>query len=292
MKQNTRVNNRINGRSGSQPHAAQRAGRRAAGFGPLRHGYATRLATVERAARVAAAAKATTAKATTFFSKEAREGSTLNFYHLFWIFVISSVIGLVLETIYHALVFGGYESRVGLVWGPFSPIYGCGAVLFTLLSRGKQVERRSRTIIMVFLTCAIGGAALEFIASWLMQNVFGVVAWDYSGEFLNIDGRTSLLFGVLWGLLGTAWICWFLPVMIRVIDRIPENRHVIVTMLLSLFMLLNILTTLMAVGRAYERSQGIAEQTQIDALLDFVYSDEVLAKRFENAAIYPEGEGE
>jgi uncharacterized membrane protein len=240
----------------------------------------------------ARAAKAQIVNARTFFSRDAREGSTLNFYHLFWIFVISSFIGLVLETIYHALVFGGYESRVGLVWGPFSPIYGCGAVLFTLLSRGRQVERRSRTIITVFLTCAICGAALEFVASWLMQNLFGVVAWDYSGEFLNIDGRTSLVFGVLWGVLGTVWICWFLPVMIKIIDRIPENRHVIVTMLLSLFMLLNVLTTLMAVGRAYERSQGAIEQTRIDAFLDSVYTDELLAKRFENTTINSGEQGE
>ncbi|MDR2671701.1 MAG: putative ABC transporter permease [Coriobacteriales bacterium] len=223
-----------------------------------------------------------------FFSKKHRQGSALNYYHLFWIFVISSVLGLVLETVYHFVVFGGYEARFGLVWGPFSPIYGCGAVFFTLVSRGRRVERKSRFIINVFLSCAIGGAVLEFVASWLMQTFFGVVSWDYSGTFLNFDGRTNLFFGVMWGLLGTAWICWCLPTIIRFIDRIPENRHVLATVLLSLFMALNILTTIMAVNRAYERSQGLPAQSQLEQLLDREYSDEFISERFENATILPE----
>lgn len=227
-------------------------------------------------------------KPVNFFSKDAMDKSPLNFYHLFWIFVTASFIGLVLETIYHFFVFGGYESRAGLVWGPFSPIYGCGAVLFTLISRGKQVERKSRAIIIVFLTCALAGTVLEFIASWIMQNIFGVVAWDYSSEILNIDGRTSLVFGIMWGLLGTVWICWFLPVIIKLIDHIPEGKHAIVTILIGIFMLLNILTTFMAVGRAYERSQGVPEQSQIDAIMDTLYGDDFIKERFENATINPD----
>jgi uncharacterized membrane protein len=226
-----------------------------------------------------------TDKARVFFSKEHRDGSLLNYFHLFWIFVIASVIGLALETVYHFVIFGNYESRAGLVWGPFSPIYGCGAVFFTLLSRGRQVEKKSRAIIGVFLACAVGGSVLEFVASWVMQTFFGVVSWDYSGTFMNIDGRTNLFFGVIWGILGTTWICWFLPTIIKFIDRIPESRHVLVTVLLSLFMALNILSTVMAVGRAYERAQGVPAQGSMEALLDAQFSDEFLRERFENAQI-------
>jgi uncharacterized membrane protein len=238
-------------------------------------------------ARISSRRRAAVAKSLSFFSKEARDCSPLNYYHLFWIFIIASFVGLVLETVYHFVVFGGYESRVGLVWGPFSPIYGCGAVLFTLLSRGRHVERKSRVIITVFLTCAFAGTILEFMTSWLMQSFFGVVAWDYSDEFLNIDGRTSLFFSVIWGVLGTVWICWFLPGIIRLIDRIPDRRHALVTALVSLFMLLNILTTVAAVGRAYVRSQGIAEQSQLGAIMDRMYDDEFIEKTFENATIDP-----
>lgn len=56
----------------------------------------------------------------------------LSFLLLFWVFVSASVLGLALEDVFHVLVYGGYESRAGFVWGPFSPIYGVGAVALTL----------------------------------------------------------------------------------------------------------------------------------------------------------------
>ena len=80
----------------------------------------------------------------------------LDFFNLFWIFVIASVAGVVIESIYHVLVvdFGHYEDRAGLLWGPFSPIYGFGAVLMTLaLNRFHNAP-----IPVVFLVSAVIGA--------------------------------------------------------------------------------------------------------------------------------------
>ena len=58
---------------------------------------------------------------------------TPSLYQYIIIFLISSVLGLLLETVYTLVVFGVLESRVGLIWDPFSPLYGCGAVLLTAL---------------------------------------------------------------------------------------------------------------------------------------------------------------
>ena len=60
------------------------------------------------------------------------------FLNCFIIFLISSILGLLLETVYTLVVFGVFESRAGLVWGPFSPLYGCGAVLLTALLWGAR----------------------------------------------------------------------------------------------------------------------------------------------------------
>ncbi len=45
----------------------------------------------------------------------------LNMQLLFWLFVVASIAGLAIETAFHAVVFGGYESRPGLVWGRSPP---------------------------------------------------------------------------------------------------------------------------------------------------------------------------
>jgi len=54
---------------------------------------------------------------------------SLDFFNLFWLFAIGCVFGLVIETIYHFVLFGEYQDRAGFLWGPFSPIYGFGVVI-------------------------------------------------------------------------------------------------------------------------------------------------------------------
>ena len=54
---------------------------------------------------------------------------SVSFYHLVVIFTFASVLGLVLETLWWLVTQGSLQHRYGMVWGPFSPLYGIGAVL-------------------------------------------------------------------------------------------------------------------------------------------------------------------
>ena len=101
---------------------------------------------------------------------------SIDYFTLFWLFMTGCVFGLVVETAYHAIVFGGYESRPGLVWGPFSPIYGTGAVVLTVVAaRFSHLGAPA-----MFLVAALVGSGVEVAAGWLMEVLFGAVAWDYS----------------------------------------------------------------------------------------------------------------
>ena len=85
----------------------------------------------------------------------------LSFFTLFWIFFSASILGLFLEDIFHLVVYGGWESRAGFVWGPFSPIYGVGAVVLTLsLNRFYYTHD-----LIIFLVAMVLGSCLEFGAS-------------------------------------------------------------------------------------------------------------------------------
>lgn len=53
---------------------------------------------------------------------------TALFMRYFWIFMVCCVAGLVVEEIYHLAVFHEIENRTGLLFGPFSPIYGIGGM--------------------------------------------------------------------------------------------------------------------------------------------------------------------
>ena len=87
----------------------------------------------------------------------------LDFFNIFWLFTIASVGGLIVETIYHMALYNGeLQDRAGLLWGPFSPIYGCGAVLVTVcLNRLWKANP-----FLIFCASAVIGGAFEYCTSW------------------------------------------------------------------------------------------------------------------------------
>jgi len=50
---------------------------------------------------------------------------------IFWLFVIGSIVGYIYEMIVVLVQKGYFESRQGLIYGPFTPIYGirCSSIL-------------------------------------------------------------------------------------------------------------------------------------------------------------------
>lgn len=214
---------------------------------------------------------------------------TLNFFNLFWVFVICCVLGLAIEDIYHVTVVdpGHYQDRAGLLYGPFSPIYGIGAVLMTIaLNRFHD-----KNPLLIFLVSAVIGGAFEFFVSWFMQTAFGIVAWDYSGTFLSIDGRTNGMFMAMWGILGLVWIKLLLPVMLRIVNLIPWNWRYIVTTVCAALMLADCLLTLAALDCWYQRMAGTMDYQNPSAIVQFCnrhYTDEFMVDRFQTMTMNPD----
>lgn len=209
---------------------------------------------------------------------------SLNFFNLFWIFTICCVIGLILETIYHAVVFGGYEDRSGMLFGPFSPIYGFGAVLMTLVLN----RFHHKSWIMIFLVSAVIGGAFEYLVSWFMQFAFGVIAWDYSGTWLSIDGRTNGQFMIFWGILGLAWIKFLLPQVLRMVKLIPWNWRYTLTVVCASLLILDGTMTLMSLDFWYERSSGSVPEKPVELFFADHFDDDFMQNRFQSMSIDPE----
>ena len=131
----------------------------------------------------------------------------LCFYKLLWIFLVGCVIGCLVEMLWCYLNEGFFESRQGLIYGPFSPVYGLGAVLFTLV----MYRFKHSSSFIIFLVSAAVGALFEYVCSWVQEMAFGTVSWEYSNEPLNLNGRTSLSFAVMWGVLGLVFMKHVLP---------------------------------------------------------------------------------
>ena len=213
----------------------------------------------------------------------------LNFFNLFWIFVIACVAGLAIEVIWHMAVVdpGVYQDRAGLLYGPFRPIYGVGAVLMTIaLNRFHD-----KNPLVIFLVAALIGGAFEFFVSWFMQTAFGIVAWDYSGTFLNIGGRTNFMFMCMWGLLGLVWVKFATPLLLKIVNLIPWNWRYAVTTVCAALMLVNCVLTLSALDCWYQREAGTMDYEHASAITRFCnehYDNEFMVKRFQSMTINPD----
>lgn len=210
----------------------------------------------------------------------------LNFFNLFWIFVVASIIGDVVETLYHywVVVPGEWQDRAGLLYGPFSPIYGCGALLMTLFLNRLY----KRNVLIIFLCSAVIGGAFEYFVSYFMQYTFGAVAWDYTGQWLSIGGRTCGMAMIAWGLLGVIWLKILLPLLLHIVNLIPWNWRYAVTAVAAALMLVDCIMTLQALDCWYERLAGRPVVTPIQDFYAQYYDNEYMAHRFQSMTIDPE----
>ena len=209
----------------------------------------------------------------------------LNFFNLFWIFTVCCVLGLIIETVYHFVVVdpGHYQDRAGLLFGPFSPIYGFGAVLMTVaLNRFHD-----KNVVLIFLVSAVIGGAFEYLTSWFMQFAFGIVAWDYSGTFLSIDGRTNGMFMAMWGVLGVVWIKLCLPWMLKLVNLIPWNWRYAVTSVCAALMIVDGAMTLLSLDCWYQRMAGKPAETAMAQFFDRNFDNEYMQERFQSMSIDP-----
>lgn len=211
----------------------------------------------------------------------------LEFFNIFWLFMIGCVFGLVVETIYHLAVYGEWQDRAGLLWGPFSPIYGCGAVVLTACLNRLW---RSHPM-LIFCASAVIGGAFEYFVSWFMEVAFGITAWDYTGQWLSIDGRTSGKYMVFWGFLGVVWIKLLLPRILWLINRIPWKVRYSLTAVVFVFMLVNAAMTLMAFDCWYGRVSGNEPDSPVTWFFAEHYDNAYMEHRFQTMSIDPSRSG-
>lgn len=204
--------------------------------------------------------------------------------NIFWVFVLGSVLGLALETLYVLILYGKLEDRAGLLFGPFSPLYGCAALTMTFLG-GRLKER---PLVVIFAACAFTGGALEFFTSWFLQTAFGIVAWDYSGSWLSFEGRTNGYFMILWGVLGLAWTKGMVPLIARYGTAAIKKIDHRLTLACAVFMLVNIVLTVTTIDCWFMREAGNSSQTDLQILCGELFDNGFMANRFQTMSINPD----
>lgn len=204
----------------------------------------------------------------------------VSIWRIFAYFIIYSVIGYIIETLFGMVTKGVWESRQSFLYGPFCAIYGLGAVVMILAL--KYFNKNYNTL---FIGGFIVGSIVEYIVSWYGDVFLNVKWWDYSDMPLNINGRICVFFSLFWGFLAIYLMAYANPRVDRLINKIKGKfalkKLKVITMIIIVFMFVDCVLTgiaikLFMVRKVHEYDLNVSNKQEIEEVYNVVYGNEDL----------------
>ena len=150
--------------------------------------------------------------------------------NLLFMFFLFSFIGWTWECALEYFKQGFFVNR-GTMWGPWVPIYGAGGVMMIVLLNRFQ----SKPLFTFFAGVVVAGI-MEYTTATYLWYVEHLKYWDYSGYFLNIQGRICLEGLIFFGIMGLSGIYFFAPLADNLLEKIPlKIRKIVITVLIVVF---------------------------------------------------------
>ena len=230
-------------------------------------------------------------------SKKVKKGIFgYSFWQILEYFIVYSILGYVIETLYGLLTKGVIESRQSMLYGPFCCIYGLGAIC--LLCIPKSAKKNNWTL---FIAGFIIGSVVEYIVSWVGEVIFNIKWWDYSNFPLNINGRVCVYFSIFWGILTICLNKVINPTVDKVLGKVPMKILHVLTVIIMIFMAFDFIISSFALKMFetrliynynlevqgaedyYEKYLDIYQNNPgLKEFVDKVFSDEKMLKTFPN----------
>lgn len=200
----------------------------------------------------------------------------ITYAKLFWLFIVGSVAGVIIEGLFCLIAKGHWETHVVSVIVPYNLLYGLGAVLFYI----GAVKLQHRSIAVQIIIMTVFATVLELICGLLLRYGLGMRAWNYSHNFMNYKGIICLSFSAVWGIAAFVF-AKLSPRIESMLDRCTGKPWLAVcTVLLSIVLALDLCMTGTSIVRWSERHYGIPAKTEIQKELDVEAPDDWMQKRF------------
>lgn len=153
-------------------------------------------------------------------------------------FFFYSIIGHIFESIIYLFC----EGESGILYGPWTPVYGIGVVIIFSFYIYFIKKGFSKKIIIwnLFLVGFILLTLIECIGGYLLELIFGTVFWNYDSLPLHIGNYISLEISFIWGILSIICVIFFKPLSDKIIKKIP----ICVTWIFIILFFIDILITL------------------------------------------------
>lgn len=151
-------------------------------------------------------------------------------WSLITLFFIFAFIGWSWEVILHIVKDGEFINR-GVLHGPWLPIYGFGG-FFILICLYRLRSKPALHILATIVLCGV----IEYFTSFILETTKGTLWWDYTGYFLNINGRICAEGLLVFALGGTAIVYVLAPMLDNYIRKMNQRTLIpICIVLLTIF---------------------------------------------------------
>lgn len=115
----------------------------------------------------------------------------------FLCFLFYAFCGWIYEMTLELITYPIHEiSNRGVLFGPWIPVYGVGAICFVLLFyrflAHTNLARKLILLPLMFVLCMLVSTLLELVTSYLLEFLTGSFPWTYLHHPWNFEGRIAL----------------------------------------------------------------------------------------------------
>lgn len=199
----------------------------------------------------------------------------ITYTKLFWLFIVGSVAGVIIEGLFCLIAKGHWETHVVSILAPYNILYGMGLVVFYI----GAVKLQHKPLAVQIIVMTAFATALELLCGLLLRYGLGMRAWDYSHSFLNYKGIICLGFSAAWG-VGAYAFARLAPHIEALLKHYTKRPWKAACTVLSLVIVLDLCMTGASILRWSERHYGIPVQTEMQKELDIEAPDAWMQQRF------------
>lgn len=154
-----------------------------------------------------------------------------SFLIITFLFMVGSMSGWVLELFFRRFISTKNPQRKwinpGFLTGPALPLYGFGLVALFIMSLLPYVGTDNNITLKIAMIAVIAMGVMmtviEYIAGLIFIKGLKIKLWDYTDEWLNIQGVICPKFSVIWTVLAAVYYFFIQQYVVKLVKWFADN---------------------------------------------------------------------
>ena len=161
-------------------------------------------------------------------------------------FMLYAMIGWIYEVFLEVVVYKWGFSNRGVLFGPWLPVYGFGALIFIFLIypliKNNKYPKKLFYLPIIFLGCMVSATLLELATSYICEFFMGSWPWQtYADYTINFQARIALSPSLRFGLGGTIFLYLLQPLFESICKKLGNKKVNILSIIIIVTLCLDMI---------------------------------------------------